>query len=1680
MSSIDNRVVKMEFDNKQFESGVSTTMSTLDKFKEKLKFKNETKSVENLQSVANKTNFNPLLSAVETISSRFTTLGVVGVTALQNITNAAISTGSRMLSALTIDPIKSGLSEYETQINSVQTILSNTKSKGTTIDQVNAALDELNTYADKTIYNFTEMTRNIGTFTAAGVGLDDSVQAIKGIANLAAMSGSTSVQASQAMYQLSQALAAGRVSLQDWNSVVNAGMGGEVFQNALKRTAENMGTNVDAIIKKYGSFRESLTQGQWLTTDVLTQTLAQFAGAYDKATLMEQGYTEQQANDILELAKTAEDAATKVTTFTKLVDTLGEALQSGWTQSWEYIIGDFEEARNLWTNVSNVLGNYINESAKARNEMLKGWKDMGGRQELIDGIAQAFNNLVAIASAVHDAFVDIFPPITSEQLYNLTKGFNDLMKDMKPSPQLLDQIGRIAKGVFSIFDSLGQIIGTVASAIGDFLGSDGVTGFINSLLEGAASLGDFFTELNKGLKTGNALDVFKSALNGVLQTVSDFIGSLSGGVGSIGDIFGKIADGIGTFVDSVSGPFKKAIEWIKDNVDLGTIFGAVGAYGSIAGLKQLKDIASTIKDFIDSLRGGEGTKSTQTIKDHITELLDGVKDSIESFVSGVKVGSLFTIAASIGILTAALAKLSEIPAPAVVGSLTAIGIMMGELIGTLTILSGVLKKFDTKGLMKAGAAMVLIASAVNVLANAVEKFADLDTDKLAQGLVGVGVGLGELVAAVKVMGKSNVSLKTSVAIIAIAKACQMLSEAVDSFSGMNWDEIGRGLAGMGGALAEVTAATAVLGKFGGGGSVLGSVGILITVQALKDVGGILDELSQFSWEDIDKGLSVMAMALIELVAALGILSKVGGFSSILGGTALLIAVQSLKPIADTLDQISDLSWEEIGKGLTGMGGALAELAIISGIFGKAAGFSGLLGAASLVVAVQSLKPIADALEQIGGLSWEEIGKGLTGMGGALGELAIISGIFGKVAGLSGLLGAGTILIAVQSLKPIADALEQIGSMSWEEIARGLVGMGGALTEVAVVSGVLGTLAGPMALLGSGSLLIGIQGLNDLADALAKFGSMNWDEIGRGLTAMGAAMGETALGGLLNTLSGLGAASIATIAEPLGTLADSMKKWAGVEVPEGLGAKLGELAGGIMKFTFGGSGAGAISTVAEPLGTLATSIKKWATVEVPDGMQEKLQGLAHGVEAFTFSGLGGLSIAAVAEPLGNLATAVSKWSGVTIPDGMQEKLEGLANGVKAFTLAFVAGFGIDSIVEPLGNLAGAVKKWNGVTIPEGIGPNLEGLAQGLKAFIGFDASGINLEGLGAAISNITTAVQGLAGIDFSVATSSLQVFVSSLSVIPTQIAALGSSMIATAQMAVAGFSAAFVSGIAGVSVLAVASITVMFLAISATTVAQMAVIAAQFTQGASKWMQALTQGIQSKQSQVVNSVKQVMLKCAQAARDYNDRFASAGRQAMAGLAQGIRDGGSGAINAASNVARRALQAAKNELDIASPSKKFEEIGRYSDEGLAQGFTKFGSIVYQAARNVSSNALAGVKDEMSNASGSIGTLSASVSPVLTGANAKLFTGSSLSANIRTDSLDSGIATLSQLITANDAAITRSNQELKSTIESLKTDMTNLGEEIKNIKLGFYVDSKELAKATAKPMNRQLQILSKRGSL
>lgn len=376
--TIDSKVVEMRFDNKDFEANTRTTMSTLDKLKAKLHFPGASKGLEEIGQTAKRVDFSGMSSGIQTVQMKFSALQVMGITALQNITNAAISADKQLTDAITIDPVKDGFAEYETQMNSVQTILANTQKEGTNVQTVNKALDELNTYADKTIYNFTEMTRNIGTFTAAGVKLDASVSAIKGIANLAAVSGSNSQQASTAMYQLSQALAAGKVQLMDWNSVVNAGMGGQVFQDALIRTSEHLQTGAKAAIEAKGSFRESL-QDEWLTTEVLTQTLDQFATAADTQEeynaavkkFVDQGYTQEQAKEMADMAKTAGDAATKVKTFSQLIDTLKEALGSGWTKTWQLIIGDFDEAKEVWTKVSDVLGGFINKASDARNAIVE-------------------------------------------------------------------------------------------------------------------------------------------------------------------------------------------------------------------------------------------------------------------------------------------------------------------------------------------------------------------------------------------------------------------------------------------------------------------------------------------------------------------------------------------------------------------------------------------------------------------------------------------------------------------------------------------------------------------------------------------------------------------------------------------------------------------------------------------------------------------------------------------------------------------------------------------------------------------------------------------------------------------------------------------------------------------------------------------------------------------------------------------------------------------------------------------------------------------------------------------------------------------------------------------------------------------------------------------------------------
>ena len=1417
---VDERVVSMQFDNRDFESRARTTMSTLDLLKQKLVFSNSTKGLENINSAADKVNMSGLQRAVEVVHSRFSALEVMGITALANITNSAVNAGKRMVSALTIDPIKTGFSEYETQINAVQTILANTQSKGKTLQDVNAALDELNTYADKTIYNFTEMTRNIGTFTAAGVGLETSVQAIKGIANLAAVSGSTSQQASTAMYQLSQALASGTVKLMDWNSVVNAGMGGQVFQDSLKETARVHGINIDAMIKKEGSFRETLQKG-WLTAEILTETLSKFTGDLTEDQLKSMGYTAKQVEEIMKLGETANDAATKVKTFTQLFDTLKEAAQSGWTQSWEIMIGDFEEAKKLLTTISDAIGGILNDTAEARNKLLSeglssGWKQflsqgvadeeglkesitavakeqgvafdeliekygsfeksleagwltsdilaqslsnltdktkglsdkelenlgytreqitaleelntkvqdgsvsledftkkmarMSGRENIITGLTNAMKVLSELIKPIGEAFEEVFPPMTGDRLYQLTEEFKKFTEGLTASEGVVDRVKRTFKGLFSFLDTLRKVLTPFVKPL-----INAVTLAADMILYLAAIVGDALTAINENLDTSG----MTSSLTDIATALSDIFSNAMGGVEEFGDIFSKIGKVVSNIIGMILNPVKELFGFISENFSTFDIFAALAGGGIFAVTKKLSGLVDLFGEqgIIATLFGGKKNDDEKRVSllENFKSVLDSVKETLSAFVAGVRATSLVAIAVAIALLSSALTKISQINVKDSLKSLAVIGTMMTMLTLTMDSMLKSFKTFGSEGIFKGAMALIGIAAAVNMLAGAMEKIGKLSFKEIVKGLIGVGGGLVALTLSLKAVSSAKVSLKTGIVILALAKACDILGDALAKFGSMNWDEIKKGLTAMGIALAELVVSVSVLGKFGGGGSLLGGLSIVAVVLSLGTLADALKSFGEMSWNEIKKGLVAMGISLAELGIVLGTLGKLSGFSSIFASTSIFIAVQSLSDIAEALKNIGSLFWDEIKKGLVGMGLALAEIGAVTGLLGKLAGFSGLLGSASLVIAVQSLFDISDAINSIGSLSWDKIRKGLVGMGLALSEVGTVAGILGKLTGFSGILGSISLVIAVQSLSNISDALMSIGALSWDEVKRGLVGMGLALTEIGVISGLLGMLTGPAGLLGSATLLIAVQSLDELAEAFGKFATFSWDQIARGLTAMGGALTELALGGLANTFSILGSFSISTIAEPLGVLAESIKKWVGVTVPDNLGMDLLTLANGISAFTFGGLGALALSEAAPAVGIMADSVKKWADVTVPEGLVDKLSSLAPALEAFTLSGLGSGALSLAAPAVGEMADSVKKWHDVTVPENIQDNLTQLANGVGAFSFAFLGGWSISAIVTPLADLADSISKWKDVSVPDNIQSDLTGIANGVNAF-----------------------------------------------------------------------------------------------------------------------------------------------------------------------------------------------------------------------------------------------------------------------------------------------------------------------------------------------------------------------------
>ena len=492
-------------------NGVQDSLNGVKKLEEGLAFRGGVEGINQVSAAAKNLNFSEAQAGIAETTSKFSALQSIAFGALASIGGKIAEVGSSMLSSFTVQPLIDGMKEYELQLNSVQTILANTAQKGETIQTVNAALDQLNTYADQTIYNFGEMTSNIGKFTAAGIGLDDSVASIKGLANWAAVAGANSESTSRAMYQLSQAMAAGTVKLQDWMSLENAGIATKQFQDQLIQTAKVHGKSVDEMIAKNGSFRLSLQEG-WLTQEIMMETLKQMAGEYTDEQLLSMGYTEEQVAQIQELAKTGMSAAQDIKTFSQLMGVIGEELGSSWAQSFRIIFGDFEQAKELWTKVGAFLtgpSGVITQMGNARNALLQGWADLGGRERILEGLASLFHAMWDPLQRIGQAFSQVFSGPSAEGLYAMSEAFANFMAKLVPSEATVESIGnyfeaffRIVKIGVLVLTDFAKVIGWIAGGALKGLGAiisnlrGHTAGWSWSLLESVEAVQSWYESLN--------------------------------------------------------------------------------------------------------------------------------------------------------------------------------------------------------------------------------------------------------------------------------------------------------------------------------------------------------------------------------------------------------------------------------------------------------------------------------------------------------------------------------------------------------------------------------------------------------------------------------------------------------------------------------------------------------------------------------------------------------------------------------------------------------------------------------------------------------------------------------------------------------------------------------------------------------------------------------------------------------------------------------------------------------------------------------------------------------------------------------------------------------------------------------------------------------------------------------
>ena len=1205
MSSVDERIVKMVFDNSEFSNKIGQTLQSLKQLNQ------------STEQIAGNTNglsaLGKAFSSCEMVAEKAglhisnVWLKVANIFE-QQVANKIVDTSKKIANAMTLEGMSDGFKEYELKMGSIQTIMAGT---GESLKTVNKYLDELNTYSDKTIYSFADMTNNIGKFTNAGVKLEDAVGAIKGIANEAALSGANANEASRAMYNFSQALSAGYVKLIDWKSIENANMATKGFKDALLQVAETVGTvkkGADGMYQVLGknangatmkeaisstkNFNDSLAY-QWMTTEVLTKTLRLYAtdltelsAAEKEAFRKDLGLNEEQFKQFEELGHKATLAASEIKTFSMLMDTLKEAIGSGWAMTWQLIVGDFEQAKELWTEVGNILGGVIDQQSQYRNDVLKLWQSVGGRTAIIDAMRNSFEGLRSVLKPISEGFRTVFRQINYRDLVNASEAIRDFTKNLIISGETADKVKNISKGFFSIFDIGLKAVKAFVQALvpaGKHVGS-----LASGLLDVASNAGEFIYKLDESLTKGKTFEKVFGSIGKVIEPIFDLLSSGASGIlDFFSELFAKFKEStnsitvVGDAFERFTTSLSKGVDDLKGKLTgVKPIIEVISSLASAAGkaiVGILKQIASgltvigtssnplgNLMNMITSFLAGKTliavSKSISSFS-AVTEIFKGVRETLEDFQRNLQATTLIQIATAIGIMAGSLVIVASIDGNKLIAATAAISTMAFSLSIAMAILVKSMDSFGT--------------------ANVSNKFTLFGKQIAAFD----GVKLLKTAAILNTIGKVLVEMGAAVALMAVG--LKVVSSAAEG--GHLWDSF----AVVSLMLAELTAVAIVLGKFSGDakkgakGLVTMTASLVIMAEALKMVSDVVN--SGGNWEN---AVGVISLMLLELTGVSLLIGNFGG--KMRGLTGLLSLTVSLNLVVIAIKSISDALGQEGNHILQALGVVsllIAELTVAAVLMGKFGAFGALGGAGaiaaagSILVMVLALKAISNELGKENQHVWQALGV----IAVALLELAV-----GLTAMVAALPGAAALLVASAALVVLASSLKILGSMSLGEMIKSIIALGAALAIIATSTTLM-----IAALPGAAALVVVAAGLTILATALKLLGSMSLWEIIKSLLELTVVVAGIALMGTVLSVTtpfvlafsaALGAFGLALVAVGAGVLL----------LGAGLQTLVAILPMGVMAVkTFGEALIGLIPVIVEALGEsigiLATKIVEYGPV-----------------------------------------------------------------------------------------------------------------------------------------------------------------------------------------------------------------------------------------------------------------------------------------------------------------------------------------------------------------------------------------------------------------------------------------------------------------------------------------------------